>query len=586
MFPPHKALLFAATGVRYGLAIAASLLALGIASLTHGVPSPGIWVSVWVFAFAAVIFSAAWAGPGPGLAATVISGAGATLLQLNNGRPLQSAIFGFLLFTAEGIFLCIGSARMLHVAKQAAASEARYRNLLDTASEGIWLQNGSAVITYANARMAEMLGVLSDSLIGRSVEEFYFPAELSLERMRAETLRNGPLTAGFRQQFDRRLRRTDGSEIWVLACCNAVTGESADALSMMTDITERKRAEQALRRSEQRYRDLFDGVCEGVWQSTVDGRIVAANPTLLKMLGYTREAQLRDMNVAKDLFVDPTLRRKLLEQMEREGTLRNVEYALRTAQGTIVHVLENARVIRDEHGAVTGYEGTLSDITAKKGVEEQLREARKVEALGRLAGGIAHDFDSVLSQIAVHAESVLDHLPSGHPAHAHAGLARDAAKNGMALTRQLISFSRRPRDPEPNHLPVMPREEPNSHAEGGETILLVEDDVLVRELSRDMLERQGYRVILAADAADAERISAGSHFDLLIADAKMPSMTGQELARRLRTIHPELRVLFVSGYEEIPQGEAQPTLPTEGYIYKPFSADSLSRKIRHILSRA
>jgi CheY-like chemotaxis protein len=121
----------------------------------------------------------------------------------------------------------------------------------------------------------------------------------------------------------------------------------------------------------------------------------------------------------------------------------------------------------------------------------------------------------------------------------------------------------------------------------GETILLVEDEPLIRELSRDMLERQGYRVILASNAKEAEQIgySAGS-FDLLITDAVMPNITGTELARRLRTAHPELKVLYISGYADDPPEHDETGTEGAAFLQKPFSADSLGRKIRQMLSRA
>jgi CheY-like chemotaxis protein len=120
----------------------------------------------------------------------------------------------------------------------------------------------------------------------------------------------------------------------------------------------------------------------------------------------------------------------------------------------------------------------------------------------------------------------------------------------------------------------------------GETILLVENEPLVRELSRDMLERQGYRVILAADAIEAEQISGGAgSFDLLITDAVMPNITGVELARRLRTAHPGLKVLFISGYEDGRAKRNEAGAEGAAFLQKPFSADSLGRKIRQMLSQ-
>jgi CheY-like chemotaxis protein len=122
----------------------------------------------------------------------------------------------------------------------------------------------------------------------------------------------------------------------------------------------------------------------------------------------------------------------------------------------------------------------------------------------------------------------------------------------------------------------------------GQTILLVEDEPLVRELSRDMLERQGYRVLLAANANEAIQIGASAGaFDLLITDVSMPSITGVELARRLKSQHPRLKVLLISGYTEEDGVDSDDLgFDRSAVLQKPFSADSLGRKIRQLLSRA
>ena len=120
----------------------------------------------------------------------------------------------------------------------------------------------------------------------------------------------------------------------------------------------------------------------------------------------------------------------------------------------------------------------------------------------------------------------------------------------------------------------------------GESILLVDDEPLIRELSRDMLERQGYRVILASDATEAERISDnGVAFDLLITDLAMANISGAELARRLRLRNPELKVLFISGYSDY-LDENDLNSFDAAFLQKPFSADSLGRKIRQVLDRS
>ena len=729
------------TWVRFSFALAtcgaAILLELFLDDLTRDPISP------FLMSFAAIIASAAWAGAGPGLVATALLVAWSTYDLVQHGVSPANTSVRCLVFLIEGILLSLGSSRMWRSMREAASSETWHRQLVDTAAEGIWVHDEGGFITYANARMAEMLGVAVDDLIGRKVDEFFLPADLSMERIRAANLRNGR-----KEQFDRRLRRSDGSEMWVLTCCNLMVfdpgaGEKPGALAMMTDITERKRAEYALRRSEERFRNLFEGVLEGVYQSTPEGRILAANPMLLQMLGLANQAELNDVDIARDLYVDLHIRQRLLEQLERDGKFQNVEYELRRRDGEVITVLENARVVRDDNGAVLYYEGTLTDITPRKRIEEQLLQAQKVEALGRLAGNVAHDFNNVLTIITGFAQLALSELPPLHPAQPSTEQVLEAADRAMALTRQLLLFSRRQApaegsldlnraiehsgaarqaglvvslSPEPtpvyarqkqiepiirelsDHVrrsfpsasievrteltnlgeefgsrcanappgpyavlsigdmsggakasdlfadplfaamqagesasmglsaahamvaqcggfivasvasrPSTPRRISSFHVflpcavtageEGfgrrvesipaGETILLVEDEPLIRELSRDMLERQGYRVILASNAKEAEQIgySAGS-FDLLITDTVMPNITGTELARRLRAAHPGLKVLYISGYADDPPERDVGGAEGAAFLQKPFSADSLGRKIRHMLRGA
>ncbi len=425
--------------VNYLRALAACAIAIAVKLAIHDSGSQEI--SPFLIGFAAVIASAMWAGPGPGLVSTILLTIWSAIdLQMHH-VPLFHILIRCFGFAAEGLVLCYGAARLARTAHEAASSEGWHRQLVETASEGIWIRDSSGVITFANARMAEMLGVAVDELTGKNANEFFFPADLSVERIRLETL-----TTGLKEQFDRRLRRADGSELWVLTCRNplpAKPGELPSSLGMMTDITERKRAETALRVSEERFRNLFESMPEGIYQSTPEGRIQAANPMLLKMFGFTNEAELAGLN-AMDFYVDPGVRKRLMEQLERDGSFQNVEYELRARDGRVMPVLVNAQVVRDPAGKVLYFEGTIIDLTARKRIEEQLRQAQKVEALGRLAGGIARDFNTILNVIAAHVQAVLRELPAVHPARSDTERALLAAGNARELTGQLLAFSRRP----------------------------------------------------------------------------------------------------------------------------------------------
>ena len=695
-----------------------------------------------------MIASAAWAGFGPGILSTALVTLWcAIFLHAEHLQTVAGEIVRCALFAAEGMLLSIGSARLRRATREVARREDWHRRLVETSHEGIWVTDNEARITYANPRIAEILGAQVEDVVGQKVEEFLFPADLSVERIRFENLRTG-----LKAQFDRRLRRKDGVEAWVLACSNPFPNRPSEflgVLAMMTDITERKRAEHALRRSEERFRGLFENVLEGVYQSTPDGRIIAANPMLLRMLGLANEAEMNDVNIASDLYVDRNVRKRLLERLEQDGSFQNIEYQLRRRDGHIITVEENGRVVRDEEGRVLYYEGTLTEITERKRIEEQLRQAQKMEALGRLAGGIAHDFSDVLTIISGYARLVVSELPAAHPARSSAEQLVKAADSASGLTQQLLSFSRRQTAPHstvdlnrvigssleslrraldepsggqrvelvlsitreavlvfadeghieqillnlainarnamhaggtlevktevanveasfcrhyPGTLPgayaaisvrearagttgeasaaipaessaasrdaagfgmgtthaivsqyggfmvvdnlpdrgsifsvYLPRAEesiairPADFADAAmrhgtqEAILLVDDEPLTRELNRDMLERQGYQVFLAADAGEAERISAqGGRFDLLITDLIMPQISGPDLARKLRTTTPGLKALFISAHAG---QQAESPGAGDAFLQKPFSVDSLGRKIRQIFDR-
>ncbi len=136
--------------------------------------------------------------------------------------------------------------------------------------------------------------------------------------------------------------------------------------------TERTHTLLALRASEQRYRELFQNVTAGVFQTTPDGRFMAANPALVRMLGYESEDELLEVDLDADVYMDPEQRTKWAGLMAEGGEVRNAELVLKRKDGTKIVVLENSRAVRDAAGQVIFYEGTLTDITAAHELSQQL----------------------------------------------------------------------------------------------------------------------------------------------------------------------------------------------------------------------
>ena len=140
---------------------------------------------------------------------------------------------------------------------------------------------------------------------------------------------------------------------------------------------ERKRSEEALRRSEAQYRGLFENVIEGVYRSTVQGRFEAVNPALVQMLGYERSDELLALPSTAMIYAHPAERAQVITALHRDGMVREAESQLRRQDGTLITVQENARVMRATDGRILGYEGTLTDITERKRAEVQLYEEKE-----------------------------------------------------------------------------------------------------------------------------------------------------------------------------------------------------------------
>jgi diguanylate cyclase (GGDEF)-like protein/PAS domain S-box-containing protein len=137
----------------------------------------------------------------------------------------------------------------------------------------------------------------------------------------------------------------------------------------------------ALKASEQRYRELFQNVTAGVFQTTPDGKFMAANPALVRMLGYDSEDELTELDVARDVYMDPLQRKDWIEAMMRGGEVRNAEMVLKRKDGSKIVVLENSRAVRDADGRVLFFEGALTDITASHELSQQLSYDASHDAL-------------------------------------------------------------------------------------------------------------------------------------------------------------------------------------------------------------
>jgi PAS domain S-box-containing protein len=206
---------------------------------------------------------------------------------------------------------------------------------------------------------------------------------------------------------------------------------------------DRKRNEQALRRSEVRYRSLVQTAVYGIYRSSLEGRFLDVNPALIGMLGYNDAIEVLALDPQKDVFVVPAEYNRLVEEFRRNGRMDGFEVRWKRKDGNTITVRISGRAVAGGDEPSNVLEAIAEDITERRVLEDQFRQSQKMEAVGRLAGGIAHDFNNLLMVISGYTEVLLYHLSPGHPLHAKAEAIQQASDRATTLTRQLLAFSRK-----------------------------------------------------------------------------------------------------------------------------------------------
>lgn len=261
----------------------------------------------------------------------------------------------------------------LRAEKALKESERQYRRMVETANEAILGLDTDLKIVFANHVALGFLGYDMGQLLGRDVRALFRPDDLSDLSERYAQIRNGRS-----ERFESAFLRNDRSVAWGLVSVTPLLsegGEYTGSFAMITDIGDRKRAEAELARSERYYRDIFERSVEGLYQSTPEGRFVAVNSTMARILGYGSPEDLTESvnDIADQLYVDSTDRQRLLGRLDREDKVNGYECRLHRKDGRMIWVSENGRAIRDESGRVSMYEGSVVDVTERKEAEEALR---------------------------------------------------------------------------------------------------------------------------------------------------------------------------------------------------------------------
>jgi two-component system cell cycle sensor histidine kinase/response regulator CckA len=208
------------------------------------------------------------------------------------------------------------------------------------------------------------------------------------------------------------------------------------------DITERKIAEEALNVSESRNRDLVEHAIYGISRVAADGSFLDENPALLSMLGCSTADELHELNLMRDVFRFPEQHAELMASCREHGEVHGAESEWRRRDGGVVAVRLHVRLLSLPHHA-GAIEIIAEDVTELRAMERQLRQAQKFEAIGQLAGGVAHDFNNVVGAILGWAELGLEQNRANPQVAERFARIREQGERAAALTRELLTFARR-----------------------------------------------------------------------------------------------------------------------------------------------
>jgi PAS domain S-box-containing protein len=253
-------------------------------------------------------------------------------------------------------------------------SEEKYRELVENLNEVIYTITAEGTITYISPTAQAVLGYAPAELIGTDFALLVFPDDLDRIRGAFADILRGRLYPSEYRMFTK-----SGEVRWVRTSSRPVTegGLAVGLQGVLTDVTERKQAEEALRESEERFRTLFENATIGIYRTMPDGRILLANPALVRMLGYSSFEELERRNLEKEGFPPDFPRGRFRLMIEKEGEVRGLESAWKRADGSVIYIRESAKVIRDAEGKVLYYEGTVEDITERRQAEEALHHSEE-----------------------------------------------------------------------------------------------------------------------------------------------------------------------------------------------------------------
>ncbi len=350
-------------------------------------------------------------------------------------RGLVALIFIFDLYTIYQ------QTQIYQIRKQLMRREELFQLISENAADMIALVDMEGNRLYNSLSYEKVLGYTTDELKSSSSLEQVHPDDRERVRDAADEARR----TGEGRTMEYRFRHKNGHWLNLESTSSVIRnadGEPEKLVIVNRDITKRKTAEEAFRRSQADFSSLIEHAPYGIYRATTDGRLLQVNQALTKMLGYETSEQLLQRDLAMDIFRDPGEYERLTDLLDGSPEIKDAEAEWKRKDGTYITVRFSCRLIDNRNGLPPNVELFADDVSEKKVLERQLRMAQKMEAVGRLSGGIAHDFNNLLSVMIGYSRILKKELRDNPVSADHVLEIENAGNRAVALTRQLLAFSR------------------------------------------------------------------------------------------------------------------------------------------------
>ncbi|MCC6346717.1 MAG: PAS domain S-box protein, partial [Nitrospirales bacterium] len=323
-------------------------------------------------------------------------------------------------------------------------SEEQYRIVAETAQDAIITIDENDTIMLVNKAAERIFGYTREELLGKPVTMLM--PEPMRERHAAAVkkhIETGKRSISWVAVGLPGLHKS-GKEIFLeISYGESIKEGKYYFIGIIRDVTLRKEAEESLKESEKKYRDLFEESKDAVYISTPQGEFLDINPAGVELFGFSSKEEILSADLGRDIYVNPQEREAFKQIIDRDGFVKDFEVLMRRMDGERLNILITGAAVRNEKGEVTVYRGFMRDVTNQRKLEQQLLQSQKMEATGKLAGGIAHDFNNILTAIISYGSLLQMTLPRDNPARSHAEQILTLADRAANLTQSLLAFSRK-----------------------------------------------------------------------------------------------------------------------------------------------